>query len=190
MNPPDFERPALDEALEAWKKILTARNFPTDLLWLFEENLCFEKSKSPQGGLQITLQTRFSPPPDDALDIAYDHFVTTDARIIFYRIGNSRGKSVCVLLCDPWFEGESELYLHDDEWKISFHPGLDDEVEEITDLSRWQHRLKRSRAFHPLDFCMSLTTIEEIRSYGRALEPYERFAGTMANRLRRFLGKT
>jgi hypothetical protein len=190
MNSSILERPALDEAIESWKKILASRNFPTDLIWLFEENLCFEKSQSPQGGWQISFQTQFTPPPDDALDIAYDSFTPTDARIIFYRLGNCRGKSVCVLLCDPWFEGQSEMYLHDDEWKISFHPGLDDEIQEITDLARWQHRLKHSRAFHDLDFCMSLATIDEIRNYGRTLEPYERFAGVMVNRLKRFLGKT
>ncbi|HXE41489.1 MAG TPA: hypothetical protein VN516_00590, partial [Candidatus Baltobacteraceae bacterium] len=138
----------------------------------------------------INFQLQFTPPPDDALDIAYDHFSATDARIIFYRLGNSNGKSICVLLCDPWFEAESELFLHDDEWRISFHPGLDDEVEEINDLSRWQHRFKRHRAFHDVDFCMSLATIDEIRIYGRTLEPYERFAETMRNRLKRFLGKT
>jgi hypothetical protein len=187
MNPPPVERPALDEAIESWKKILKARNFSTELIWLFEENLCFEKS--PQGGLRIGFQLQFTPPPDDALDIAYDHFSETTAQIIFYRLGNCRGKSVCALLCDPWFEANSELFLRDDEWRISFHPGLDDEVEEITDLSRWQHRFKHSRAFHDLDFCMSLATVEEIRNFGRALEPYERFAGTMMDRLRRFLGK-
>jgi hypothetical protein len=190
MNPPAFERPALDEAIESWKKILAARSFPTEIVWLFEENICFEKSKSPQGGLQIGFQMQFTPPPDDALDIAYDYFAETDARIIFYRVGNSGGKSLCVLLCDPWFEAKSESFLHDDEWRISFHAGLDDEIEEITDLSRWQRRYKRHRAFHDLDFCMSLATIDEIRNYGRALEPYERFAGTMVNRLKRFLGKS
>jgi hypothetical protein len=50
--------------------------------------------------------------------------------------------------------------------------------------------VKRGRAFHDLDFCMALTTIEEIKIYGRTLAPYERFAETMLNRLRRILGKT
>ena len=190
MNPPAFERPALDDVLANWKKILEVRNFPTQMLWLFEENLCFEKSKSPTGGLQINFQTQFTPPPEDALDIAYDHFSSTNARIIFYRLGNCRGKSICVLLCDPWFEVESKLFLHRHDWKVSFHPGLDDDIEEITDLSRWQHRLKRHRAFHDVDFCMSLATVDEIRAHGRALEPYERFAGTMMNRMKRILGQT
>jgi hypothetical protein len=36
---------------------------------------------------------------------------------------------------------------------------------------------------------MSLATIDEIKIYGRGLVPYERFATTMLNRLRRFLGQ-
>src|SRR5882724_1530363 len=186
MNPP-FERPALDEALETWKKILAERNFSTDLVWLFEENLCFEKSKSSQGGLQTSFQLQFTPPPDDALDIAFDHFCESDSRIIFYRLGNCGNKSICILLCDAWFEAESEMFVHRNEWKISFHPGLDDEIEEVKDLSRWLKRLKHGRAFHDLDFCMSLATIDEIKIYGRSLESYERFAETMMKRLRRFL---
>ena len=94
-------------------------------------------------------------------------------------------------MCDSWFDmkGERESYMRHDEWGISFHPGLDDEIEEITDLSRWLRRVKRGRAFHDLDFCMSLATIDEMKIYGRGLAPYERFATTMLNRLRRFLGQ-
>jgi hypothetical protein len=36
---------------------------------------------------------------------------------------------------------------------------------------------------------MALTTIDEIKIYGRPLAPYERFAQTMLNRLRRVLGQ-
>ena len=133
----------------------------------------------------------FRSPPEDALDIAYEHFSETSARIVFYRIGECHGKSVCVLMCDSWFDmkGERESYMRRDEWGVSFHPGLDDEVEETTDLSRWLHRVKRGRAFHDLDFCMALSTIDEIKIYGRGLAPYERFATTMLNRLRRIFGE-
>jgi hypothetical protein len=72
---------------------------------------------------------------------------------------------------------------------MSFHPAFDDEIEEITDLSRWLRRVKHGRSFHDLDFCMALTAIEEIRTYGHPLAPYERFARFMLNRLRRFLGQ-
>jgi hypothetical protein len=186
-----FNRPSLEEALAAWKKLLAERDFSTDILWIFEENLCFEKEPAAQGGFHPGFQIKFTPPPEDAMDIAYEHFSETRARIIFYRLGECHGKSICVLMCDPWFDmkGERESYLRRDEWGVSLHPGLDDEIEEITDLSRWLRRVKRGRAFHDLDFCMSLATIDEIRTYGRGLAPYERFATTMLNRLRRFLGQ-
>ena len=183
-------RPALEEALAAWKKTLSERHFPTDLLWLFEENLCFEKLRSEQGGFHIGFQTRFTPPPPDALEIAFEHFAATPARLVFYRLGDIPEKSVCVLLCDTWFDGkgESDGFLRRDEWNLSFHPGHEDNIEEITDLTRWLRRVKRDRAFHDLDFCMSLSTIDEIKVYGRPLAVYERFADRMLKRLQRLLG--
>jgi hypothetical protein len=184
-----FNRPALAEALDAWKKILAERGFATELLWVFEENLCFEKSRADRGGYHVGFQTRFTPPPDDTLDIAFDHFCETDAPVVFYRLGACPGKSVCILLCDRWFErkGEADGFLRRNEWDIAFHPGQKDEIEEITDLSRWLRRVKHGRAFHDLDFCMALATADEIKMHGRPLAPYERFASTMLNRLRRFL---
>ena len=186
-----FTRPTLDEALTAWKQLLVQRGFSTNLLWLFEENLCLEKSPVAHSRYHFAFQTRFTPPPDDALDIAYDYFSATKARLVFYRAGFCRGQSLCLLLCDPWFDGkgESEGYLRRDEWHMSFHPALNEEIEEITDLSRWLRRAKRGRSFHDLDFCMTLATVEEIQTYGRPLAPYERFAQTMFHRLRRFLGQ-
>jgi hypothetical protein len=95
------------------------------------------------------------------------------------------------LLCDPWFDGkgEKEGFLRRDDWHMSLHPGRADEIEEITDLSRWLRRVKRGRSFHDLDFCMTLAAVDEIKTYGRPLAPYERFAQSMFNRLRRFLGQ-
>lgn len=185
-------RPTLPEALDVWKKMLAERGLATDIVWLFEENLCVEKSRAEAGGYRFGFQTRFTPPPDDALDIAFDHFGETGARLVFYRLGDIPDKSVCILLCDSWFETKREAdgFLRRDEWQMSFHPGHKDGIEEITDLTRWLRRVKRGRAFHDLDFCMALATIEEIKIYGRPLAPYERFAETMLGRLRRFLGKT
>ena len=182
-------RPTLSEALDAWGRILAEHKRPPELLWLFEENLCFEKSQVARGGFHFAFQTQFTPPPDEALDIAYEHFAATGVRTVFYRVGDCRGKSVCVLLCDPWFEakGDAEGYIRRDDWGISFQPGADDELEEITELSRWLRRVKRRRRLHDLDFCMTLEAIEEIQTYGRPLLPYERFAQTMLKRLRRFL---
>jgi hypothetical protein len=186
-----IKRPTLEEALTAWRQLLAQRGFSTDLLWLFQENLCLEKSRAIPGRFHFAFQTRFTPPPDDALDIAFDYFSRTKGRIVFYRAGVCRGQSLCILLCDSWFDrkGESEGYLRRDEWHLSFHPAFDDEIEEITDLSRWLRRTKHGRSFHDLDFCMTLAAIEEIRAYGRPLAPYERFAQSLLNRLRRVLGQ-
>jgi hypothetical protein len=184
-----FTRPTLTEALDAWKKILAERGFATGITWIFEENLCLEKSKAEPGGFHFGFQTKFTPPPEDALEIAFDHFSETGARMVFYRLGDVPGKSVCLLLCDSWFENKNDAdgYMCRDEWKMSFFPGQGDGIEEVTDLTRWLRRVKRDRAFHDLDFCMALATVDEIKIYGRPLLHYERFAGTMINRLRRVL---
>ena len=185
-----FNRPTLNEALDAWKQTLAAKGLSRDLRWIFQENLCFERSRD-KGGFRLGFQTKFTPPPKDALDIAFDHFCENDKRIVLYRLGGNQGKSLCVLLCDSWFEnkGDADGFLRRDEWRISFRPGKADEIEEIVDLGRWLRRLRRGRTFHDLDFCMTLATIEEIKIHGRALMPYERFASTMLGRLRRFLGQ-
>ena len=182
-----FTRPSLGEALNAWKRLLAERGFSQDLLWIFEENVCFEKAPAAEGGFHTGFQIRFTPPADDALDIAYDHFCESDARIVFYRLGENRGRSVCLLLGDPWFEdrGEGDGYLHRNEWRLAFFPGRGVSIEEVTDLRRWLKRIKRERPLHDIDFCMTLTAIDEIRMHGRVLAPYERFAEAIAGRLRR-----
>jgi hypothetical protein len=186
-----FTRPTITEALNAWRKLLAERGFSTNLIWIFEENLCVERQRAEPGGFRFGFQSRFTPPADDALDIAFDHFSETGARMVFYRLGETFGKSVCILLCDSWFEnkGDAEGYLRRDDWKMSFHPGHKDVIEEVTDLTRWLRRVKRDRAFHDLDFSMALAMIDEIKIYGRPLLPYERFAQIMLNRLRRVLGQ-
>ncbi len=186
-----FIRPTLTEALETWKNILQTWSYAPDLVWVFAENLCLEHQAAESGGFHFGFQTKFTPVPDDALEVAYDHFCSTDARLIFYRLGSRPGQSVCMLLCDPWFQMRTEAdgFLRRDDWHISFHPGEDDQIEEISDLSRWLRRVKRNRTFNDLDFCMSLTTVEEIRSHGRPLMPYERFGGRMLDRMRRTLGQ-
>ncbi len=123
--------------------------------------------------------------------MAFDQFAETGERIVFYRLGDVPGKSICILLCDSWFDnkGDADGYVRRDEWKISFNPGQKDTIEEVTDLTRWLRRVKRDRAFHDLDFCMALATVDEIKIYGRPLAPYERFAETLISRLRRVLGQ-
>jgi len=184
-------RPSLPEALKFWNQVLAERGFATDLVWIFAENLCVERSRVEPGGFHFGFQTRFTPPPADALELAYEYFCEADAPLVFYRLGSRPGQSVCMLLCDAWFAGKREAdgFMRQDEWGMLFHPGQQDEIEEVTDLARWLHRVKRGRAFHDLDFSMTLEAIEEMKIYGRALAPYERFAAVMLNRLRRFLGQ-
>ena len=186
-----FKRPSLEEAVKDWKKLLTERGFATDIVWIFAENLCVEKSRTEPGGFHFGFQTRFTPPPEDALDIAFDHFSESDKPVVFYRLGERPGKSVCTLLCDSWIDNRSDAdgFLHRDEWRVLFYPGQKDEIEEVTDLTRWLRRVKRDRAFHDLDFCMALEAIDEIKIYGRMLAPYERLAAAMLGRLRRFWGQ-
>jgi len=180
-------RPPLSQALEAWKKILTEHKLATELLWIFEENLCFEKKHDVPGGIHIGFQTKFSPVPREALDIAYEHFCESEARIVFYRLGESKGRSVCVLLGDAWFDDKKQgdgFVLHD-EWGISFHPGQKIEIEEVSDMRRWVRRLRRERPLHDVDFCMTLVAVDEIQTHGRVLTPGERYSETMLDKLRR-----
>jgi hypothetical protein len=188
MNPvATITRPPLRIALDAWKKALAGRAFSTDLLWIFEENLCFERKPEVPGGVHIGFQTRFSPVPDEALDIAYEHFCESDARIVFYRLGESKGRSVCILLGDPWFgdKKESDGFVLRDEWGISFCPGPKIEIEEITDMRRWIRRIRRERPLHDVDFCMTLAAVDEIQVHGRVLSPGERYSESMLGKLRR-----
>ena len=126
-----FNRPSLEAVLKDWKKLLAERGFATDMVWIFAENLCVEKSRTEPGGYHFGYQTRFTPPSPDALDIAFDHFCETAAPIVIYRLGGRPGKSVCMLLCDPWFENKraADGFVRRDEWRISFYPGQKDEIE-------------------------------------------------------------
>jgi hypothetical protein len=183
-------RPTLIEALAAWQECLAKHHLPVETLWIFAENVCIEPSRTNPGSFRTDYQTRFTPPAEDALEIAYDLFSETEARIVFYRLGSSPRGSVCVLLCDNWFEEKNARhgYERHDAWGISFHPGEPGEIDEITDLSRWLQRVKNGRGVQEFDFAMSLAIIDEVKIHGRPLHPYERFAENMVNRMRRVLG--
>jgi hypothetical protein len=184
---PIFTRPTFGQALDAWKEVLSARGFPVDLAWIFDENLCFEKDD--RGNFKLGFQTRFAPPPPEAEQIAYEHFTEFDVRVVFYRIGTCRGRSVCLLLCDEWFEPKNEKdgFLRRDEWLISFRPGGRDEIEEVTDEERYRRRILRGRPLHDLDFCMTLQAVHETLAHGRVLNAYEHYALKFLNAWRRLL---
>jgi len=139
------------------------------------------------GGIHIGFQTKFSPVPPEALAIAYEHFCESDARIVFYRLGQNQGRSVCILLGDSWFNDKTERdgFVIRNEWGISFHPGQQIEIEEITDMRRWVRRLRRERPLHDVDFCMTLVAVDEIQMHGRVLSPGERYSEAMLGKLRR-----
>ena len=184
---PQFTRPTFTSALNEWKTLLGRRHLPADIIWIFDENLCFEKDPAATGGFRLGFQTKITPPPPDAEKIAYDHFCEFEARIVFYRIGSSGGKSVCLLLCDEWFEpkGENDGFIRHDHWLISFRPGGAEEIEEVTEEKRWQRRILRKRPLHDLDFCMALQAVHETLAHGRVLTAYEQYALKVLGGLRR-----
>ena len=173
----NYQRPPFEDALVAWKALLTHRGVPTDLVWILEENLCFEKDWGTPARVKLGFQTHFTPYAPDAAKFTYHHFAELDARLVFYRLGTNGGRSICLLLCDPWFEPKKETdgYVRRDDWLISFYPGLNEEIEEITDERRWQERVVRGRPLSAVDFCMTLAALRELKAHGRVLTPDERF---------------
>src|SRR5438105_11807290 len=103
-----YSRPPFEEVLAAWKELLKKKGFSTDILWILEENLCFEHDKKSPAGVKLSFQTRFTPPPADAPKVTYHHFAEMDARLVFYRLGANGGRSICMQLCDPWLESKTE----------------------------------------------------------------------------------
>ena len=190
MNKTFITRPPLAKVLATWQECLAQHQFEPKALWIFAENVCVEPARGTASNVRLGFQTKFTPPADDALEIAYNLFGETQARMVFYRLGTSPRGSVCILLCDAWFEQKkpAEGYERHDEWGISFYPGQGTVIDEVTDLSRWLKRVKRGNSFHDFDFAMSLATIDEVKIHGRTLHPYERLSDNMLNRLRRVLG--
>jgi hypothetical protein len=176
-NTSRYQRPPFEDALAAWKSLLTERRLSTDLLWILEENLCFEKDPGTPAGVKLGFQTQFTPHPPDAAKVTYHHFAELDARLVFYRLGANAGRSICLLLCDAWFEPKNETdgYVRRDDWLVSFFPGADDEIGEVTDAKRWQERVVRGRPLSAVDFCMTLAALRELKAHGRVLTPDERF---------------
>lgn len=184
-----YTRPTFAEALEAWQKLLRERGLPDQILWIFDENLCFEKDSEKPAGFKIAFQTKITPPPAEAESVAYKYFCAFEAPIVFYRVGSSGDKSVCLLLCDNWFENRrSQEVIARDEWLIQFRPGKAESIEEIEDEERWKKRLLRGRPLHDLDFCMTLRGVHEILAHGRVLTSYEHYALDLLHVWRRVFG--
>jgi hypothetical protein len=188
---PPYHRPPFETVLEAWKKLLAERGLPTQMIWVFDENLCFESDPKATGGFKLGIQTAFTmPPPPKAERAAYEYFAEYNARLVFYRVGTFDDKSCCLVLCDSWFENkqESDGFVRRDEWRVSFRPGERESVEEIKDEGRWNKRIVRGRPLHDLDFCLALRSVHELYAHGRVLTPYERYALRFLHVWKRFLG--
>ena len=172
-----YQRPPYEDALAAWKALLTQRGLSADILWILEENLCFEKDPGTPARVKLGFQTRFTPQPPYAAKDTYHHFAELDARLVFYRLGANAGRSICLLLCDAWFEPKQETdgYVRRDDWLVSFFPGANEEIEEIADAKRWQERVVQGRPLSAVDFCMTLAALRELKAHGRVLAPDERF---------------
>jgi hypothetical protein len=187
---PTYTRPTFKDALEAWSLLLRQRGLPSQLIWIFDENLCFERDAGKAGGFRLGFQTEFTPPPPDAEQIAYQYFREFEAPLVFYRIGSCGPKSVCLVLCDEWFgtKGETEGFIRRDDWGVFFHPGPHEELEEIKDEQRWRNRILRDRPLHDLDFCMTLRSVHETLAHGRVLSSYERYALKLLHIWRHLVG--
>src|SRR6266404_5009187 len=140
---PKYTRPPFEQALKAWQTSLAQSGLSPDLVWIFDENLCFERDPGGPNGFRLGFQTLFTPPPPDAERIAYEHFSEFDAPLVWYRLGSCRGKSVCLLLCDPWFQTktEAEGFTPQTEWLMLFRPGTTQELEEVREKQRWENRI-------------------------------------------------
>jgi hypothetical protein len=124
----------------------------------------------------MAFQTRFSAPPSDVAERTYGFFSDFDARMVFYCLGQSGGRSVCMILCDPVFEsrGPDSGFFRRDDWLLSFYPGAGNTIQEITDRDRWEARLLRGRPLLDVDFCMPHQVLRELDAHGRPLQPAER----------------
>ena len=182
-----YQRPPFEDALAVWKTLLTQRALSTDLLWILEENLCFEKDPGSPARVKLGFQTQFTSHPPDAAKATYHHFAELDARLVFYRLGANAGRSICLLLCDAWFEPKqpADGYVRRDDWLVSFFPGANEELEEIADAKRWQERVVRGRPLSAVDFCMTLAALRELKAHGRVLTPDERFGLKILRSMRR-----
>lgn len=186
----NFERPYFFDALAEWKKLLGEHGLPQDILWILDENLVFERDPARPNGVRLGFQTAFTAIPPEVAERTYGFFSDFDARMVFYCLGTSRGRAVCMLLCDPVFESRDarDGFIRRDDWLISFHPGPGKEIEEVADEQRWKDRVIRGRPLSDLDFCMPMDVLRELEAHGRPLTSHERL-GVRVLRVSDRLGK-
>ena len=157
-------RPSFAEALKDWQTSLKLKGFSPDCTWLFDENLVFEKDAASPGGLRLAYQVELTPPPQGAEKISYEYFSGLPAPLVFYRLGSSKGRSLCMILCDEWFasRGDQDGFTWRKDSLIGHYPGKAGEIIEITEPERWKNRLVKNRPLQDLDFCMPLRSVHEV----------------------------
>ncbi|MEY4385516.1 MAG: hypothetical protein RLY20_799 [Verrucomicrobiota bacterium] len=177
MQTQKYQRPPFETVLTEWRRVLGASGFEPECEWILDENLVFEKDSAAPTGVKLAYQTQFTMRPADLAQASYDFFTDYEARMVFYRLGSSRGKSICLLLCDPLFEtrGPDQGFVRRDEWLISFYPGEKETIEEVTDAQRWKNRMMGGRPLNDVDFCLPLAVLRELEVHGRPLTANERF---------------
>ncbi len=145
---------------------------------MYDENLCLEPDPADPEGLRLAFQTTFTPAPPGAEQITFRHFSGCEAPMVFYRAGSASGKSVCLMLCDRWFERKvtDPEYVWHEDWGLAFRAGPREELPEAREESRWKNRVIHGRPLSELDFCMSLRSVHETLAHGRVLSAYERYA--------------
>ena len=104
-----FTRPTLTEALDAWQQLLAERGFATNLAWIFEENLCIETAARRARAVSASVSRPNSRRRPMTRWTSRSTIFPRPARGWFFTgSAKSPGKSVCILLCDPWFEDKGD----------------------------------------------------------------------------------
>src|SRR5512138_709605 len=136
-------RPSFAEALKEWHASLRLKGFSPECTWLFDENLVFEKDNGTADGFRLSFQVELTPPPQGAEKISYEYFADFPAPLVFYQFGSSKGRSLCMILCDEWFasRGDKDGFTWRKESLIGHYPGNAQEIAEVTDPERWRNRL-------------------------------------------------
>jgi hypothetical protein len=182
-------RPTFTRAMADWQADLKQRGFSPDCTWLFDENLVFEPDAAAPGGFRLSYQVALTPPPQGGERISYEYLADFPSPLVFYRLGSSQGKSLCMILCDEWFasRGDQDGFTWEKESLIGHYPGKSQEIDEVTDVERWKKRLLKNRPLHDLDFCMPLRAVHEVLAHGRVLTTYEHYALRFLNAWRRII---
>ena len=181
----DVIGPPFDEALSAWTSFLAEQGLPTELSWVFDENVV----RVPvEGTLYFTpsFQVELDAPQPEYARIAYEYFAATPWPVVFRAVGTSASKCLCMILCDDWFEGDDEDLgvRYRKPWHMYFDAGSGEEVGEVRDRGAWRRLKARTQALSDLDFGMTLQAVRELQQHGRILPPWQRALNAVTSALK------